>query len=307
MAPVEIDSIPRDNVVVETAESTDAKVAHYKVVDKMFGIPVISDTYLEVQKLAHTTGIDVTVNNLVPLVENVALSVKTSVDQNILPHIPADMTETIQKNVITAVDTIDCMACCGIDAITDKLPALKEPVPVLLETTKETVVGSVTQTAEYLASFPLSQVALKVVDLELDTVDRLLKRVTGCDEKNLIIGGIETMKEEVTGVRKAGVKIAGTEKAKKIEEGTLFEAVAELTGIYFLFSFLVSLPSLIIGFLPPVVSGDVRAVDDVVENVEDIKDVATELPSSEDSLKIEADVEDIATDDLKIEDVEETA
>merc|ERR1711939_236322 len=198
---------------------------------------------------------------------------KTTAEQNLLPRIPGDLAESIQKNVTTAVDTIDTFACGGIDAITDKLPALKEPVPVLLETTKATVVTGVTQTAEYLASFPLSQVALKVVDLELDTVDCLLKRVTGCDEKNLIIGGIETFKEEVTGVRKAGVKIAGTEKAKKIEEATLLEAVAELTGIYFLFSLFASLPTLIIGFLPPVISGNVQADDDVVENVsEDVED-----------------------------------
>merc|ERR1711939_332326 len=183
--------------------------------------------------------------------------------------------------------------------------ALKEPVPVLVETTKATVVTGVTQTAEYLASFPLSQVALKVVDLELDTVDCLLKRVTGCDKKNLIIGGIETFKEEVTGVRKAGVKIAGTEKAKKIEEGTLFEAIAEITGIYFLFSLLVSLPTMIIGFLPPALSGDVKAVDDVVENVsDDIEDVPKEVTATEDAEKVEEENEDLIKDDAETVDAE---
>merc|ERR1719348_65391 len=277
MAPVELDNFPRDKVAVESAEPDELKNVHYKVVDKVFELPVISSTYSGVQKFAHTTGIDATVAGLVPIVENYALSMKTTVDQNILPRMPADMTETIQKNVIIAVDTIDNLACGGIDTITDKLPALKEPVPVLLETTKETVVTGVTQTAEYLASFPLFQVALKVVDLELDTVDSLL-RVTGCDEKNLIIGGIETVKEEVAGVRKAGANIAGTEKAKKIEEGTLFEAVCELTGIYFLLSLLVSLPSMIIGFLPS--SGEVRAVEDEVENVSNVEEVSTVSPVS---------------------------
>ena len=44
MAPVEIDIIPRDVVA--------APVAHLKIVDKAFELPLINDTYNEVSRLA---------------------------------------------------------------------------------------------------------------------------------------------------------------------------------------------------------------------------------------------------------------
>merc|ERR1711864_6132 len=82
------------------------------------------------------------------------------------------------------------------------------------------------------------QLALKVTDLELDTVDVVLKDVLGNSEKNIIVSGVETIKKEATKIRKAGVKMAGSEKAQIIEEASLLGALAEVSGINFLLSFL---------------------------------------------------------------------
>merc|ERR1711864_28432 len=60
----------------------------------------------------------------------------------------------------------------------------------------------------------------------------------GNSEKNIIVSGVETIKKEATKIRKAGVKMAGSEKAQIIEEASLLGALAEVSGINFLLSFL---------------------------------------------------------------------
>merc|ERR1711864_11665 len=129
-------------------------------------------------------------------------------------------------------------ACDGMDQLTEKVPALKEATPMFVESTKTSLVNCMTLVAEYLASFPVGQLALKVTDLELDTVDVVLNDVLGNSEKNIIVSGVKTIKKEATKIRKAGVKMAGSEKAQIIEEASLLGALAEVTGINFLLSLL---------------------------------------------------------------------
>jgi len=109
---------------------------------------------------------------------------------------------------------------------------------MFVESTKTSLVNCLTLVAEYLASFPVGQLALKVTDLELDTVDVVLNDVLGNSEKNIIVSGVKTIKKEATKIRKAGVKMAGSEKAQIIEEASLLGALAEVTGINFLLSLL---------------------------------------------------------------------
>merc|ERR1712059_165085 len=186
-----------------------------------------------------------TMSQLSPMVENVTTTIKTSAEENLLPRIPGDLAETIQKNVNVVLEQVNSMvgnldnlACNGMDQLTEKVPTLKEATPMFVESTKTSFVNCLTLVAEYLASFPVGQLALKVTDLELDTVDVVLKDVLGNSEKNIIVSGVETIKKEATKIRKAGVKMAGSEKAQIIEEASLLGALAEVSGINFLLSFL---------------------------------------------------------------------
>merc|ERR1711864_36932 len=108
----------------------------------------------------------------------------------------------------SVVGNLDTMACDGMDQLTEKVPALKEATPMFVESTKTSLVNCLTLVAEYLASFPVGQLALKVTALELDTVDVVLNDVLGNSEKNII------------------------------EEASLLGALAEVTGINFLLSLL---------------------------------------------------------------------
>jgi len=244
MAPVEIDSIPAAAVEVPVE---NAKIAanQYKIVNKVFELPIINDVYSEAQKLSSYIPMESTMSQLSPMVENVTTTIKTSAEENLLPRIPGDLAETIQKNVNVVLEQVNSMvgnldnlACNGMDQLTEKVPTLKEATPMFVESTKTSFVNCLTLVAEYLASFPVGQLALKVTDLELDTVDVVLKDVLGNSEKNIIVSGVETIKKEATKIRKAGVKMAGSEKAQIIEEASLLGALAEVSGINFLLSFL---------------------------------------------------------------------
>merc|ERR1712059_3745 len=239
MAPVEFDSIPAAAVEVPV-ENSKIAANQYKIVNKVFELPIINDVYSEAQKLSSYIPMESTMSHLV---ENVTTTIKTSAEENLLPRIPGDLAENIQKNVNvvleqvnSVVGNLDTMACDGMDQLTGKVPALKEATPMFVESTKKSLVNCLTLVAEYLASFPVGQLALKVTDLELDTVDVVLNDVLGNSEKNIIVSGVKTIKKEATKIRKAGVKMAGSEKAQIIEEASLLGALAEVTGINFLLS-----------------------------------------------------------------------
>ena len=78
--------------------------------------------------------------------------------------------------------------------------------------------------AEYLASLQVGSWISRVLTSSL-TLDVILKDMLG-NSQNLIIRGVENIKEGATIIRKAGVKMAGSEKAKLIKEASLLEAIA---------------------------------------------------------------------------------
>ena len=90
----------------------------------------------------------------------------------------------------------------------------------------------VSAATDYAASFPAAQVALKMTDSGLDVVEDVLKKV-GSDES-----AIKNFHHTANTIRVSGVKRAGTERAKKIEEATIMGALAELTGLVQLMSLL---------------------------------------------------------------------
>ena len=87
----------------------------------------------------------------------------------------------------------------------------------------------VSAATDYAASFPATQVALKVTDTSLEVVEDVLKKV-GSDESG-ISSSLKKIHSSANTLRISGVKRAGTERAKKIEEATVIGALAELTGL----------------------------------------------------------------------------
>jgi hypothetical protein len=140
MAPVEIEVIPRDVVA--------APVAHFKIVDKAFELPLINDTYNEVTRLASPLSPFVVtmkenVEKVTPMLESGFITIKTTAEEKLFPQLPEGTTANIKANldtakekVTSAVDSLDSLACVGLDQLTAKVPALKDATPELIETAK---------------------------------------------------------------------------------------------------------------------------------------------------------------------------
>ena len=160
MAPVEIDHVPRSII---------APVKNMKVVDKAMSLPLVSSAYTEVTRVA-SPYMESTMTRVSPVVEMVSPmvdSVKTRVEEQLMTHIPTNISETVQTvqtkavdQVIAAVEKVkknqlylnfsielfsqvDGYACSGIDQLTEKVPQLKDATPKLIEETKVTILSPV--------------------------------------------------------------------------------------------------------------------------------------------------------------------
>merc|ERR1719186_1813382 len=185
-----------------------------------------------------------TMTTITPMVDVGINTIKIKMEESVIPHLPEGMTETLQSNMTAAaghlsaaVEKADTFACGGIDQLTDKVPALKNATPELIETTKVTATGYFNAATDYVASFSLAQVALKMVDSGLDVVEQAFN-VIGINDENLISSGVQTLHTTANTIRISGNKKAGTELAKKIEESSIVEALVEVSGLGFILGML---------------------------------------------------------------------
>merc|ERR1712202_43257 len=126
----------------------------------------------------------------------------------------------------------------GLDQLTTRVPALKENTTELVETTKGTAVSYFGFAQEYVASFGISQIALKLGDKGLQiTTDVLeLTGLEGTRPVKPVVNGIKNVRRHARAVRRAGAKLAGIKAAKTIGEASVVGAVAEGFGLNFFLS-----------------------------------------------------------------------
>merc|ERR1712013_429789 len=117
----------------------------------------------------------------------------------------------------------------------EKMPALKQATPALYYSTRESVKSYASFAVTYLASFTLAHVFLKATDLSLETTDGLLKWWAN-EKVEPVLVGLRILRSDAEHFRKQGVALNGTEKAKALEEATLFGALVEILGLASFFS-----------------------------------------------------------------------
>merc|ERR1711990_95658 len=229
MAPVEVDYVP--------ASIVPAK--NLKIVDKAMELPLVNSAYSEVTRIASpiTPYVETTLTKVSPMVEAGYQTIKSQVEEKVVPHIPSNISETVSKSMSVTMETVnaavekaDCYACCGIDQLTEKVPQLKDATPKLLEETKDNVSSYITAASDYTASFSLAHLGLKLVDAGLTAVEGILTKV-GSDQDSLLVSGVRKVHSTANTIRLSALKKAGTEKAQKIEEASILEAVMFLFGI----------------------------------------------------------------------------
>ena len=143
MAPVEVDYVPASIVPVKNLRS----------VNKALELPLVNSAYSEVTRIASPISpyVETTLTKVSPMVEAGYQTIKSQVEEKLVPHIPSNISESVSKNmsstlesVSAAVEKADSYACSGIDQLTEKVPQLKDATPKLLKETKVSLLISLT-------------------------------------------------------------------------------------------------------------------------------------------------------------------
>jgi len=229
----ETSSSVRDKKSASSQEASAEVIHNYvkpKIIEKVFDLPVVSDTYDSLVKLSSPLSpyVEKIGTFASPVVEQ-ALDLKAGVSGKIPDVVQTSYTTALDK-AVTAVASLDATLCSGVDTLVEKVPALKQSTPVFYKSTRERVGSYATLVATYVASFTIAQVFLKAADLGLETTDGLLK-LTANEKVDPILVGLRRVREEATSLRKEGIVLNGTAKAKTLEEATLIGAMLEIFGL----------------------------------------------------------------------------
>jgi len=222
-----------DKKSASSQEVTAEDIQNYvkpKVVEKVFDLPVVSDTYDSLVKLSSPLSpyVEKIGTMTSPVVEQ-ALDLKAGIEGK-LPEVVQTGYTTALNKAVTAAASLDATLCSGVDTLVEKVPALKQSTPVLYNSTRESVGSYATRVATYVASFTIAQIFLKAADLGLETTDGLLK-LTANEKVDPILRGLRRVRSEATSLRKEGIVLNGTDKAKTLEEATLIGAMLEIFGL----------------------------------------------------------------------------
>jgi len=217
-----------------------APVRNLRIVEKVFELPVASSAYSEIVALAAslTPYVETTITTITPLVEVTLNTIKTNVKENVVPLFPRGSSEAFQSrlngavaHLTVGVESLDDLACVGMEKLVDKVPVLKEETPLLLDNSKVTASAYLKDTSSFVASFSVAQVYLKIIDSSFEAAKSRLDLST---EKNFMASYLLKFHEMANDLRVEGNRRAGTEKARKIEEASVIGAIAEVSGIAYL-------------------------------------------------------------------------
>merc|ERR1712183_948164 len=133
-APVEIDHIPR---------SFSIENLNLKSVDKAMELPLVNSAYTEVTRIASpiTPYVESTLTKVTPMVEAGYQTIKTQMEEKVVPHIPATISDSVSKNMSATLETVS--------AAIEKVPQLKEATPKLMEETKTSVTSYITAVTDW--------------------------------------------------------------------------------------------------------------------------------------------------------------
>jgi len=194
MAPVEQTSFPL----------SVASIGELKTVEKARELPVVKDVEKYTTDLAYQISENAHVQSAKQMVES---GFKSLSENETFSHFQGKVQElnenvkvkqtldTVKEKVTGAVDHLDTMAAGvvdhldtmaagGLENLTAKLPALNTSTPELVETTKEVACSYASLATEYLSSFALSQIGLKLADRSLSMAEKTTKFFKADIKKN---------------------------------------------------------------------------------------------------------------------------
>jgi len=210
MPPVELNTVPVSEVSRQT-------FSDLKLVDKAMEIPVVSDTFSELEKVKNTLSENQKVQTVKTFMEDGLQKLKDSekvkdiVDNETLNKSVSTVKDAVLPKVTGALDKLDHLACDGIDSLTHAIPALNTSTPELYQSTRDAAKGYFLWATEYAASFTASQVSLSLADTTLSVAEKLTGFVKPTDKEDQGLASttysrIRTLRRTVRSVKRAGAK-----------------------------------------------------------------------------------------------------
>jgi len=205
MPPVELNSVPHK-------EEARRSVTDLKVVEKVMGIPAVCDT---VHVVANAISENAHVQSAKRMVDGGMKAISDNKDfketvENVRNNKTVNLVaDAVGPKLAGAMDTLDKAAAHGVDNLTNALPSLSAPTNELVENTKEAAWDYYGNVKEYLASFKVGQMSLRVVDTSLSVVERGAS-LLGAKEKqevgvvNRTYSSIRRRRRAVRALRRAG-------------------------------------------------------------------------------------------------------
>merc|ERR1711970_321401 len=179
MPPVEQNTVPLGHSYV-------VSLGELKTVGKASEIPVVSDTF----KVAALYATQISENaSVLSAKQYVEEGIKTLSETETFSALQGKVNETLENvkekmslhldsvkgKVVDTVEHLDTLAAGGIDTLTTKVPALNSPTEELYQTTKETASSYFSLATEYVATFAVAQMSLKLADKSLNLVEKTTK------------------------------------------------------------------------------------------------------------------------------------
>merc|ERR1711973_437982 len=98
MAPVEVIYVP----------SGLTPVKNLKVVDKALELPLVNSAYSEVTRIASpiTPYVESTLTKVTPMVEAGYQTIKSQVEEKVVPRLPSNLSESVSKNMSATLETV---------------------------------------------------------------------------------------------------------------------------------------------------------------------------------------------------------
>jgi hypothetical protein len=173
MAPAEVSELA-------STPAATFPLRHLKTINRAMELPVVSDTVGEVAKYANT----IRSNSIVQSATNaVHAGFMTIADFRAVVAVKdAVLNSTTVSDVLLprmtgAVESLDSLAASQLDNLKKAVPAIGEPTPHLIQTTKEAASGYWARALDYLSSFTIAQVSLGLADKSLDLAASMVCKV----------------------------------------------------------------------------------------------------------------------------------
>merc|ERR1711973_969756 len=222
---------PTEQQTLPIGESTLKSIGDLKTLNKAIKFPVVSDTVKKATDVVTQISENAHVETARQYLQD---GIKTLSETEAFTNIQGKVKELNEnprvQEVITninlkeKVDRLDTFAADGIENLASAVPSLRAPTPQLVETAKDTANSYLYLATEYLASFSVAQISLRVAEgttdmLKADSDDGLMASTST---------KIKQVRRAIRAVKRAGERKSILEKDPVARTGIVGSIVSLL-------------------------------------------------------------------------------